>query len=1095
MASVSDLAPVGGWPQEFIKPRVSQSPSKKNKLSLSRQSRPPIMFNEHLQLPTAPKLAATTVTPAAAQQPNATQSATQNERFQREYAEPNASFAATPNRQVGSNLRRVLFGQSQQPSPPQQAPEQPPAPVSAQPLDQQGLLPIQQIDAPAPSAQVEIEQPRPRISEAKLPAESNEQAAAALSLWASFKPNQKRGDQFVFGDTEAKLQYALSFYHERQPRPSPQEASDLINLVVAPINVENMGDAPIARLVRLLKVPSAAMQWLVSAKDPGFPDFVPWPGEPFRVALVRYLRFRVQFQRYHITMANLAELWKAHEADPGNQAKKQAFEQSLRRFMKKHRLKIKDSRSLKRKGTSQFFDSSQRQAELLKYFTDNPKATLDRALSHFNSPNLSKSALYRAMKVLGLAHQNAHYIDPRAEPYRDKAGKLVDVEVYNSEELTKAQMRRRQITTQERYEFADKQREPNNILNIPARLLFMDETTLQLNLQQKKAWGADAVAPLLPKQKGPTSQTVQLMLIIGVRPRNPQTNKYDDAERALVIYGTRITKSEFIDDELISAYDERIMLNYDPDDVLGDASKPIQSVAAGGKYPIPLTKSKLESYQNEQMPKKLLDILGVSSVHTGSNAPLTKEQMIARLLTVASKGRVGLPIANKLRAKEQAADKVTTNEVAAFLRDQVRQQWKTLNLQDEDLTNRVLVWDNSVSHDAPRAPNTHKRSWFHDHIGRLCGIQSVVFTPQYTPGKNPAEAAFAFIKRDVRANCPQRGVYTTKEMIAQIERSIKKITPAMIRHWVHGCGYGRKRLQNNQERQAAADACDPSVLKRTRHVVECAIEDSNGRVGAPVMKRYAHNNKAKNKISKWRFIDKPAALRAFAQSKGPNPVVRLRDVSAGSALVKRRIELHKETLEQVKKLSEQEQNNFQRRWVGAIRPPINELQSSAPPALKDISAAEKRTWHTTKNSWKQVYLDNRKPPVIGQSRNEQKQETERKKRNAEMQRVKAAQPKENEPGTFEVEYLKNDGKYQGRRVFLVKWKHLKLPTWEWADNISEELISSYYKEKNKAAQQKPAEEGAKQPTRKREQREKTPAGKLLVSKAGRRITPTRRLGE
>lgn len=938
---------------------------------------------------------------------------------------------------------------------------------------QQQQQPLQEAKQPIPPPVAELKQPAaPPPQQADRPQElkqnampADEQHALLTSIWTVFQPDRKRpSGEHMFSTNEDKLQYALSFYHTYQPRLPDQKAVALF----APFLVGQF------RNNRQDIEPAAIMQWLRSAKDPGFPDFVPWINEQFRVAVVRYLRFRAEFQRYHVTMGNLVELWKAHapgEVDPANK-KKAAFEQSLRRFMKKHKLKIQDSRSLKRKGMSKFFASPQRQAQLLKYFTDNPKATLDRAMAHFNSPNLSKSALYREMRALGLAHQQARYIDPRAQPYRDAAGNLVNAATHNAQDITKAQLRRREITTQERYEFAQKQREAGNVLNDPTKLLFMDETTLQLNMQQKKAWGADSVAPILPHQKGPTPQTIQLMLIIGVTPTNVP------ADKALVIYDTKITKEDLLDNELVTDNEERFIKKYADGDPLLNARVPVKQVLIG-KTVRPLTSAGLERLQDRSL-KQTLQQLGVSPFFAGNiKAEIGREQMIQRLLYIAEHGRVGLPIALDLREKTQAADKVTSNEVAAFLRNNVRQKWQSLEFPRQDLTKRVLVWDNARSHDAPLATSQGRRSWFHDHIGSICGIQSVVFTPQYTPGKNPTEAAFAYIKRDVRANCPDKGAYTTTEMIKQIQKSIQKITPAMIRHWVRGCGYGRKHSKNDQA--AAANVCDPTTLRRQEHTVECAVVDADGKqLTAPVMKQYAHNNKRKKyvegdprtakPISKWRFIDKPAALRAFAQSQQPNATTRLADVSAAGALLKKRKALHYETLAKVQALAaiEEKTHKLDRRWVGVIRPPLNDLQASAaPPAMELKSKNEKAMWHQKykDGSWRVYHNELRNPPLIpSQIAQKEKEEAEKKaQKQKHDEEVAKLQPKEPLKGTI-IQY---------QRTPEAEWYKLRIPgnrktRWLTADHFPPAQIAAFHAQNKQLLQngsRLPA--NAAQPRRKR----------------------------
>jgi transposase len=880
----------------------------------------------------------------------------------------------------------------------------------------------------------------------------------APSIWDEFQPDKQRGDVPLFFKPTEKLQYLLSYYYIHQPRLTDVEVSALCLPMAATIG-ESKRNHFATRFARTLIDINTVSVWVKSARDPGFPDFVPFPDEPFVPALIRYFRFRQKVDRYHVKLPDLKALWSAHK-DVDRQGT--GLDQYLRRFMKRNHLPLDTAKGLATKGTSKFFSRPERREALLRFFARRPKATLEMALAAYALPDgglvddeqraarnaPSRSALYRVMKTLGLSHQHAHFLDPRATPYRDAEGKMVNVEIYDSVDMTRAQIRRRQITTQERLEFAAKQRDPENILHDPKKLLFMDETTFQLNMQQTRAWGSDAVTPILPKQKGPTSQTVQLMLMIGV-------TEPDDTGPPIVIFQTTVTKPAYLDNPLVQANDERFAAFYNELDPLRDPAARIGAVFLPGRQNAHRLAEHDLNRNSQSVLRQLLRKLALSDKHEPNDALLDVREMRAVLLRVAGQGRVGMNIARELREVTPGSEKVTSTQVANFLRSQVRQQWP---LPQEALARRVLVWDNSVSHDAPRASSTHKRSWFHDHIGGLCGIQNVVFVPQYTPGKNPVEAAFAYIKRDVRKNCPETGAYTTVGMVRQIEASIRKLTSRMIRHWTRGCGYGR--LFAPRPAPLPGDVCDPTRNIRRRHTVECAVEelDEDGNVQAvtaPVMTQHAYRRGKKAPL--WRFQDKPAALRAFAESKKENPTARLRDVSAGGVLAQRSLQQHNDSLLKFNQLAEEEkkEGHFRRRWVGPIRPvPVaNQLAANAPPALVGLSDEERKVWN---RRWYEYRRDARAPPPVPDQAAvaaEQKRiaEADAAERRAQ---VAAAQPQGIEPGTHQVEDILDDKRVGKKHKFFVKWEGYddSHNTWEPEENLNKDLVQWYFDHKRGRAQ-------------------------------------------
>lgn len=754
-----------------------------------------------------------------------------------------------------------------------------------------------------------------------------------MSIWAQFQPNKAVNGNRMFPAPRDILQYILTYYHAQQPKMETRALRPL------KVPVAQIGRAPnyeFNELCRGMATVELFEEWLNSARDPGFPDFVLLPGLPFAERIALYLRFRETHQNFHIHMPDLKQLWIAHAGVPDRG--ETGLEQYLRRFMRKHHLKLQTAKGLAKKGTSEYFSSPIRRDKLVDIVTRFPKMTLDDILEKFTLPDgelvddaqrangrsPSKSALYRAMKTLGLSHQHAHFVDPRAQPVRDGAGDIIRV-AHHGLEIRDSQIRKREITTQERYEFAAKQRDPNSFLSDPFKLLFMDETTLQMNMQQRRAWGADSVAPILPMQKGPTTNTVQLNLIIGASPR-----RFRDK---ILIFEMKVTKPTYMDSPVILANDQRFVNN----ELNADLAAPIASLR------LPERKTDIHFTEAGLTPKRrstllrVLDYLGISRYGDDAYKNHMSDVQARRILIeVGLHGRVGLRIKPSLRTKTPGSERQTSADVANFLRNCVRQQWKG----GQRIQDRVLVWDNSITHDAPQAAGAHKQSWFHANIGSLCGIQNVMFTPQYTPGKNPVEAAFSYIKRFVRSACPDTGIYTPELMIATVKRAMNKIDARMIRHWVRGCGYGKPNTNYNDPAIAArvyGDACDPTQNQRRVNRVECAVEtlDEKGEaiaVSEPVMHHSAFRNR--RRVPKWRFTDKPAALRAFAESKNPFPRQRLRDVNAGRVLVEQRIAQHVATLARVKEVAAMEaKGELVRRWAGPINRPPRALVQIVPPRL------------------------------------------------------------------------------------------------------------------------------------------------------------------
>src|SRR3990167_8348118 len=68
--------------------------------------------------------------------------------------------------------------------------------------------------------------------------------------------------------------------------------------------------------------------------------------------------------------------------------------------------------------------------------------------------------------------------------------------------------------------------------------------------------------------------------------------------------------------------------------------------------------------------------------------------------------------------------------------------------------------------------------------------------PPRSPQYNPVEWVFAYIKRIIRHQAPAEG-YTQNMLEQIIHRAFSRITPDMIKNWVHAAGYGRPPHQTS----------------------------------------------------------------------------------------------------------------------------------------------------------------------------------------------------------------------------------------------------------------------------------------------------------
>lgn len=383
--------------------------------------------------------------------------------------------------------------------------------------------------------------------------------------------------------------------------------------------------------------------------------------------------------------------------------------------------------------------------------------------------------LYRAAGRLGMRYQTAKLVDP-------KSGELVEDE--------KSALRR-----SEAHEFNLMQRTPGSVLNDPGKLAFLDETTFQLNEQKNKAWGPVGQPPVLYKQKGVSEQTVQLILAIAPRPELPAVDAEGKKPPALMSFTLTRASVGFTDSDKVTDQDKRI--TRETREAAHEFKQHALDALGNDYYAL---KSQLEGLQLS-MNQEAAEADGKDD-----DAPLN-EQLVAKQIqgmraalqrVISQNGRLtGLYIHKDWRGRNDQKQRVDTQQIVDFLRYRVQSDWKTAfgdnnNRALADRLKRVLVWDNAVWHGAQPVTNTQFVSWFHANIQSLCGFQNVVYVPPRAMGKNPVEAAIAYVKREVRAHCPPgKGAYQVDELEATICRALARITNEMVVNWTKACGYGK----------------------------------------------------------------------------------------------------------------------------------------------------------------------------------------------------------------------------------------------------------------------------------------------------------------
>jgi transposase len=207
---------------------------------------------------------------------------------------------------------------------------------------------------------------------------------------------------------------------------------------------------------------------------------------------------------------------------------------------------------------------------------------------------------------------------------------------------------------------------------------------------------------------------------------------------------------------------------------------------------------------------------------------LSRQQLVDIVLHLRRQGRVGLLRATRGRQDQGGAlqaFRATTRDVVRYWTEELV-PWAE-EKHEHKLGDKTVVWDNAPTHSAVRTTQHHRISVFHRWF-REWGFRGVIFTPPRSPSFNPVELCFAYLKRWVRKWAPDEG-YTHAGLEAAIHRAAALITPAMIDHWIKGCGYREEVEEQEQEQDQedkkqdnAADPCDQAEpLPRKSHVI-CA---------------------------------------------------------------------------------------------------------------------------------------------------------------------------------------------------------------------------------------------------------------------------------
>jgi transposase len=281
----------------------------------------------------------------------------------------------------------------------------------------------------------------------------------------------------------------------------------------------------------------------------------------------------------------------------------------------------------------------------------------------------------------------------------------------------------------------------------PHHLLFFDETLFYLNEQASRAWGlqgAHTPAPVLYQRKGKTLSTA-LFLTLGV-----------------------------------GAEEGSFLLHYQ----LHPPARPFPPVSRlmeaselpNPGAPVAIDSVALDSQASRAMLQAVLRRHGVQS--TGSRVELR-----ARVEHLATRGPLGLPRPGRRDTGGPLQPlRSTVRDVALYL-----EQHLVPHLSAAERAQRTLVWDNAATHSAVAVESSDRISVFH-RLFRQWGFRGCIFLPPRSPGFQPVEAAFAFLKHWVRKWAPDDG-YTQAGLEDAIRRALARITPSMVRNWVHGCGY------------------------------------------------------------------------------------------------------------------------------------------------------------------------------------------------------------------------------------------------------------------------------------------------------------------
>lgn len=207
---------------------------------------------------------------------------------------------------------------------------------------------------------------------------------------------------------------------------------------------------------------------------------------------------------------------------------------------------------------------------------------------------------------------------------------------------------------------------------------------------------------------------------------------------------------------------------------------------------------------------------------------LSRQQLVDTVLHLRRQGCVGLLRATRGRQDRGGAlqaFRATTRDVVRYWTEELV-PWAE-EQHEHKLGDKTVVWDNAPTHSPVRTTQAQRISVFH-RWSREWGVRGVIFTPPRSPSFNPVELCFAYLKRWVRKWAPDEG-YTQAGLEAAIHRAAALITPAMIDHWIKGCGY-REEVQEQEEqeeqeedkKQDNADPCDQGEpLPRKSHVI-CA---------------------------------------------------------------------------------------------------------------------------------------------------------------------------------------------------------------------------------------------------------------------------------